>query len=273
MFAEKAVKWIRSRQSKPEPFFLYVAASAPHEPCVAEVVPAFAQGKSAAGPRGDLVWLYDWMVGRILDTLDESGLSANTLVVVTSDNGALPGDRVAGRSGFDAYNTWDHKASGDFRGYKSHIWEGGHREPLIVRWPGKVSVGTSCGHLVGLNDFMATCADIVGRRLENGEAEDSTSLLPLFLDPGRGEPVRESLIHHSVFGVFSIRQGPWKLIVDCENSGGWPPPRGTGPSTGVPGQLYNLEADPGELENLWKSRPQVVAELSKLLDNAIGAAL
>ena len=267
VFTEKAVEWIKARQSDDAPFFLYLAASAPHEPCVDEVVPEFARGKSEAGPRGDLVWLYDWMVGRIMDVLDETGQTDNTLLVVTSDNGALPGDRVRGKTGMEAYSTYGHKSSGDWRGYKAHIWEGGHREPLIVRWPGQVPAGESCGHLVGLNDFMATCADLVDRPIREDEAEDSTSLLPLLRDPGRGTGVRESLIHHSHLGVFSIRRGAWKLIVDCDNSGGWPPPRGSGPVKGTPGQLYNLDTDPAERENLWESRPQVVAELSKLLDN------
>ena len=266
-FAEKAVDWVRTRAESDEPFFLYLAASAPHEPCVEAVVPEFARGQSAAGSRGDLVWLYDWMVGRVLDTLDETGTAGNTLVMVTSDNGALPGEHVPGKTGIEGYNTWGHKSCGDWRGYKSHIWEGGHREPFLARWPGVIRPGTACRQLVGLQDFLATCADIVGVELEADEAEDSVSLAPLLSNPERLEPVREDLVHHSVFGVFSVRKGAWKLIVDCDNSGGWPPPRGTGPNSGTPGQLYNIESDPGEENNLWVVRPDIVGELTDILEN------
>ncbi|TFH06006.1 MAG: arylsulfatase, partial [Spirochaetales bacterium] len=267
-FAEKAVDYIRSQQGKENPFFLYLAASAPHEPCTPEVVPGFAQGQSDAGPRGDLVWLFDWMVGRVLDALDETGQADNTLVIATSDNGALPGDKIPGVEGLEGYNTYGHRPSLDYRGYKSHIWEGGHREPFIARWPGRISPGGVSDRLVGLNDFMATCADLTGIVLTPGDAEDSVSLLPLFDDPG-SPPVRNALIHHSVFGVFSVRKGPWKLVVDCDNSGGWPPPRGTGPQPGTPGQLYHLENDPGEQENLWAHQPGIVEELTAMLEQTM----
>jgi arylsulfatase A-like enzyme len=268
-FAEKAVDWLRSRAESDAPFFLYLASSAPHEPCVDAVVPEFARGRSDAGPRGDLVWLYDWMVGRVLEVLDETGRSDNTFIMVTSDNGALPGDRVRGNTGMEGYNTWGHKSCGDWRGYKAHIWEGGHREPFIARWPEVIEPGSTCNHLVGLNDFLATCADIADVELHAREAEDSVSFAPLLRNPGCTEPVRSDLIHHSVFGVFSVRKGPWKLIVDCDNSGGWPPPRGTGPKPGTPGQLYDIVSDPGEKDNLWESRQDLVEELTTILDKTI----
>ena len=97
IIASKAVALHRERaEHASQPFFLYLSPSAPHEPCTEGVTPEFARGKSGAGPRGDLVWLFDWMVGQVMDALDRTGQAEDTLIIVTSDNGALPGDRVRG---------------------------------------------------------------------------------------------------------------------------------------------------------------------------------
>jgi len=260
-FTARAVEWIEAQARQDGPFFLYLAASAPHEPCVAEVTPEFARGASRAGPRGDLVVLYDWMVGQVLDALDRTGVADDTLVIVTSDNGAKPG--CGGK-------TWGHKSCGDWRGYKGYIWEGGHREPMLARWPGTIPPGSTCDHLVGLQDLLATAADIVGRDLGDDAAEDSVSFLPALLDPEGSASARDDLIHHSCLGVFSIRKGQWKLIIDCDNSGdggrGYHGGRGTGPSSDMKGQLYNLADDPFEAINLIDRRGDKVAELRALFD-------
>ena len=261
--AGKAVDFIEKQKNSGKPFFLYLASSAPHEPCIENVVPEFARGQSAAGPRGDLVWLFDWMVGRVLDALDRTGLAGNTMVVVTSDNGALPGDRVEGgdMSMLSSYRTYGHKSCGAWRGYKSHIWEGGHREPLLVRWPGSVRPGSASGALVCLNDFFAGFAELAGVRLPDNAGEDSASILPLL----RAETpaIRTDLIHHSLTGVFSLRSGPWKCVFETQGSGGFPPPAGGPPEQGKPGQLYNLQEDPQEQVNLWDRMPQVVRGISE----------
>ncbi len=269
-FADKAHEYIHERAESDQPFFLYLAPSAPHEPCVEGVVPPFARGKSDAGPRGDLVWLVDWMVGRVMTALEETGQTENTLIIASSDNGALPGDRIRGQQGMAGYNTYGHKSCGDWRGYKAHIWEGGHREPFIARWPGRIEAGSSCGHLACLTDFISACADIVDQPLPDGAAEDSESLLPALLHGDAADPIRSDLIHHSSNGVFSIREGEWKLIVGTEGSGGWPPPSGGGPQEGTPGQLYHIENDPQESENLWAERPEMVARLARLLETRQG---
>ena len=261
--AEEAVHYIREQAKTEEPFFLYLNADAPHEPCTREDVPEFARDQSGAGPRGDLVWLFDWMVGQVLDVLDETSQSDNTLIMVTSDNGALPGDRTPTGSGLDAYNTYGHRSSADWRGYKAHIWEGGHREPLLVRWPGQIQAGVTSDSLVSLVDFMATCADITGQPLNNLCAEDSVSILPVLRDPEQS--VRDDLIHHSHQGVFSLRSGEWKAIFETEGSGGWPPPAGTGPEPLGLGQLYNIREDPGETLNLWNERADIRMELATRL--------
>ncbi len=271
VFCQKAVEYIKAQESSDTPFFLYLNPSSPHEPCVESVVPEFARGKSGAGPRGDLVWLVDWMVGEVMDALDATGLAENTLFIVTSDNGALPGDRVRMENGEQKYNLYDHKSCGDWRGYKSHIWDGGHREPLIVRWPGVVQPGAVTDELTCLTDLMATCAAIVGYDLPKNTAgapeagEDSYNILPALTGETMKGSIREALVHHACFGVFAIRQGPWKLILETQGSGGWPPPRGSQPEMGAPGQLYNLREDPQEMTNLWDERKDVAKRMVELL--------
>ena len=262
-FTEKAVAYIEERaKDEDTPFFLYLAASAPHEPCTVECVPEFLRGASEAGPRGDMVALVDWMVGQVMDALDRCGLADDTLVIVTSDNGALPG--CNGR-------TYGHKSCGDWRGFKGFIWEGGHREPFIARWPGVVAPNSVCDALVGLQDFMATVADIVGETLPEDAGEDSASFLPALM--GETEPVRDDLIHHSCMGVFSIRRGDWKLIVDCDNSGdmgrGIDGCAGTGPVPGSRGQLYHMGDDPFESYNKFNQEPGIVREFREMVERYI----
>ncbi len=265
--AAKAVEWIEGQADSDEPFFLYLASDAAHEPCVEEVVPEFARGQSDAGHRGDLVWLYDWMVGEVMHALDRTGQADNTLVMVTSDNGALPGDRFGDGAGdFAGYHTYGHRSCGDWRGYKAHIWEGGHREPLIARWPGQIEAGSTCDELVALNDLMATCAAATDQELPPDAGPDSVNILPALLGETTHEPLRESLVHHSGQGVFSLRAGRWKLIHESLGSGGWPPPTGERPVPGGPGQLYDLSEDPAEGTNLWHERQDIVRGLRAHLD-------
>jgi len=266
IIAEKAVEYIETQAESDDPFFLYLTPSAPHEPCTEEVVPEFARGQSDAGPRGDLVWLVDWMVGEVMKTLDRTGKTDNTLIFVTSDNGALPGDRIQGDNSSMPYNLYDHKSCGDWRGYKAHIWEGGHREPLIARWPGVIEANTETDGLICLTDLMATCAAIVGTDVPIDAGQDSCNILPNLLGKHPEESIRQAIVHHSSNGVFSIRHNEWKLILETQGSGGWPPPRGEGPKPGTPGQLYHIFDDPGETDNLWETYPIKVEELTSLLE-------
>ena len=266
IIAEKAVEYIETQVDSEDPFFLYLTPSAPHEPCTEEVVPEFARGQSDAGPRGDLVWLVDWMVGEVMKALDRTGKTDNTLIFVTSDNGALPGDRIQGDNSSMPYNLYNHKSCGDWRGYKAHIWEGGHREPLIARWPGVIEANTETDELICLTDLMATCAAIVGTDVPNDAGQDSYNILPNLLGQQHEESIRQAIVHHSSNGVFSIRHNEWKLILETQGSGGWPPPRGEGPKPGTPGQLYHIFDDPGETDNLWETHPTKVEELTSLLE-------
>jgi len=251
-FTRKAVEFIeRSRKENPDrPFFAYVALSAPHTPWLP---PAFVQGKSRDGPRGDLVFLFDWCVGQIVETLERLGLADNTLLIVASDNGPHEG-------------TSGHKSAGDHRGYKSHTWEGGHRVPFIARWPGRIKPGAVSAEPICLTDLMATCAAILGDRLPADAGPDSYNILPALLGEKLGHPIREALVSHSVYGVFAVRRGPWKLILENQDSGGWVAPAGTAPKPGTPGQLYNLDEDPAEQKNLFDKHPEIVRRLTALLE-------
>jgi len=261
---QKAEDYIHSREHTDTPFFLYLTLNAPHEPCVEEVVPDFARARSQAGPRGDLVWLFDWIVGRVMDALDSTHQTNNTLLVVTSDNGALAGDRVW-LGDREEYQTYGHRPCSNWRGFKSHIWEGGHRVPFLVRWPGHISPGAESNQLMCLTDILATCAAAAGYTLPESTAVDSTNLFPVLTGNTGHGPRRDSLVHHSGYGVFAMRQDQWKCIYDTRGSGGWPPPVGQAPIAGSPGQLYDLDEDPGESDNRWDERPDMVNHFRELL--------
>jgi arylsulfatase A len=226
-------------------------------------------GKSGDGGRGDLCLWLDECVGRILDTLDRLKLADNTLVFFASDNGSyFIGDRSSWTS------STGHRPSGPYRGYKTDIWEGGTRVPFLARWPGRIPAAAKSDHLLCLNDMLATFAGLHGVKLPEHAGEDSINQLSALLGRSQGEN-RQDLVTHSYTGVFAVRQGHWKLILDTEGSGGhrgstpgWAPiVRGLpeAPGTGGAGQLYNLADDPQETNNLWQHQPEVAERLRRLL--------
>jgi arylsulfatase A len=256
-FTERAVEFIdrHARQSPDQPFFLYLTPSAPHRPCLP---PGFIEGRSQAGPRGDMVALADWMVGQIDQALERHNLGDRTLFIVTSDNGA----RLADVDG----NDYGHKSCGDLRGQKADIWDGGHREPFVARWPAHIEPGSSSHELICLADLTATCAEMLGIQLPSGAGPDSYSMLPALLGRPHNRPIREAVVHHSGDGMFSIRQGQWKLILG-RGSGGFSAPARIDPAPGEPlGQLYDMQEDTAETTNLWSERQDVVQALTALLD-------
>jgi arylsulfatase A-like enzyme len=260
VFTAKAVEFIRRQavRSPDQPFFLYLTPSAPHRPCVP---PHFIRGKSQAGPRGDMVALIDWMVGEVQKTLEQHDLVDNTLIIVTSDNGA----RLTDYYGKD----YSHKSCGDLRGQKADIWDGGHREPFIARWPGVIPAGSTSEAMICLGDLIATCADILDAELPGDAAEDSFSYLPALLGDKDRLPARSAIVHHSGDGMFSIREGRWKLILGL-GSGGFSKPRRLHPAPGDPqGQLYDMKTDDRETRNLWNEKPAIVAHLETLLHQTI----
>ncbi len=258
----KAVQCIddHAAQSPNAPLFLYFPLTAPHTP----IVPATEhRGKSQAGVYGDFVCQADWTVGQVLEALDRNGMAENTLVIVTSDNGPAP---VAD---FKTLKAMGHESSYHFRGAKADIYEGGHRIPFTARWPKHIAPGTSCDHLTCLTDLMATVAEITGEKLPDHAGEDSISMLPALFGTAT-QPARKDIVHHSANGVFSIRQGTWKLEF-CAGSGGWSEPKDQeAEKVGLPPlQLYDLSADIGERKNVQDQHPEIVNQLTALLEKYI----
>ena len=254
--AQRATAYLGERAAAAKagkPFFLYLPLTSPHTPIVP--TPEW-QGKSGLGDYADFVMQTDAMVGEVLSALDRLGLAGNTLVIFTSDNGCSPA------AGTDKLERQGHFASAQFRGYKADIWNGGHRVPFLVRWPDKVKAGSRSAQVICHTDLLATCAELMGAKLSASTAEDSVSILPALM--GRDTaPLREAVVHHSIHGMFSIRQGPWKLAL-CAGSGGWS--KGGGPESP---QLYDMAADVGETKNLASQKPEFVARLRKLLESYV----
>ena len=259
-FTSKSVTFIEehAESQSDQPFFLYLTPASPHRPC--DIRPDFVIGKSQAGDRGDMVYLFDWVVGQVLDVLDRLDLVDNTLIMVTSDNGA----RLVCADG----NDYGHKSNGDLRGQKADIWDGGHREPFLARWPEHIEAGTSTDALICLSDMVATCAAVVGT--ETPENVDSFNMLPHLTKTAANTPVRATLVHHSAAGMFSIREGQWKLIMGL-GSGGFSEPKSVEPVPGeAAGQLYDLSNDLAETTNLWSERLDIVQDLAQKLKMIVG---
>jgi arylsulfatase A len=261
-FTQKAVDFIqRQADSKSKkPIFLYFPLSAPHTP----ILPTKEfQGKTGLGPYGDFVLQCDWTVGQIIKVLEKNNIFENTLFIFTSDNGCSP------MANFEHLESQDHDPSYIFRGHKADIFEGGHRVPFIARWPENVKAGKGCTDPICHTDLLATTAEIVGGKIPDNSGEDSVSFLPDLLEATK-KPVHEAIVHHSINGSFSIRQGKWKLEL-CPGSGGWsePVPAKT-KELGLPlVQLYDLERDIEEKENLQALYPRVVHRLTNILENYV----
>ena len=251
---DQAIGFIRKQATSADrqPFFLYLALPAPHTPIVPS---AEFRGKSGLNPYGDYVMQVDAEVGRILKTLEDSGISETTLFIFTSDNGCSP---VAN---YPLLRSKGHDPSAGYRGYKADLFEGGHRVPLIVRWPGHiVRPGRTTSALVCLTDLYATFREIVGAKVEDRGGEDSVSFLPALA--GKDATGRTTLVSHSISGRFAIRQGPWKLLL-AYGSGGWSKPRdGQAKRQGLPPvQLYRLDQDRGERQNRVQDHPERASAL------------
>ena len=265
VFLDKSVEFLETHaaESPGKPFFLFHSTQAVH-------LPSFPgddfKGKTASGPHGDFIYELDHVVGELLATLDRLGLADNTLVIFTSDNGPEVTTTYHMRS--------DHAHDGarPWRGVKRDQWEGGHRVPMIARWPGKIQPASKTGQIFCLTDIMATAAAIVGFELPNDAAEDSYNFLAALTGEQAGSVVREYTLHQTIQLALAIRRGPWKYL-DHQGSGGNDYTREALRSyvlpekaPGAPGQLYNLETDPGETTNLYFEHPAIVTELKSQLD-------
>jgi arylsulfatase A len=267
MIVQKSVEYIDQRvmaakeQESDQPFFLYVPFASPHTPILP--TPPW-QGKSELNAYGDFVMETDWAVGEIMSALERHGLTENTLIIVTSDNGCSP------QAKFEELAEGGHYPSGPLRGHKADAFEGGHRVPFVVRWPGRAPAGETSDQLICLTDIMATLAEIVGVKLPDHAGEDSFSFVGALRGDSDAAGARDHLVSHSINGSFAIRQGDWKLLL-CPDSGGWSQPRpGTRQAEGLPKrQLYNLADDLGEEHNLIDQEPQRAAELLSLLERLV----
>jgi len=251
VFTSKAVGFIERQRAKP--FFLYFALHDPHVPRVPH--PRFV-GRTSLGPRGDAIAEADWSVGQILDTLDRLKLADNTIVIFTSDNGAVVDD---GYKDDAVTKLGSHTPSGPFRGGKYSHFEGGTRVPFILRWPARVKPGTSDA-LVSQVDFLASFAALSKQPLAGARAPDSVDTLAAFL--GTSRTGRTELIEQA--GGQALRSGQWKYIEASKR-----PKRNEQTNTelgndAVP-QLYDLSRDPGERQNLADSHPEKVKELQDRL--------
>lgn len=259
-----ATDYIAKEAAKKEPFFLYLALNSPHSP----VVPSETwQGKSGMGDYADFVMETDDVVGKVLEALEKNGISNNTLVFFTSDNGvSYP---VA--KGNELEKQFGHYPSANFRGSKSDIWEGGHRVPFIVRWPEKIEANSKNDELICQTSLIATCAEITNVDLSEDTGVDSYSILPL-LKNKKAKNKHKFIVNHSIQGKFAIRNKKWKLEL-TPGSGGWTNPTDSKAiKENLPEvQLYNMKKDEEETVNVYKKHPRIInkmtTELIKIVEN------
>ncbi|MBK8501391.1 MAG: arylsulfatase [Saprospiraceae bacterium] len=261
VLTRKAVQYIEKSSQTTEPFFLYFPLTAPHTPILPTVD---FQGKSGTSEYGDFVLMVDDVVSQIVQAVSTAGIAENTLIIFTSDNGCSP------MADFAELESYGHDPSYIYRGHKADIYEGGHRIPFIAKWPSKIKPGSSTDQTICLTDLISTVASIVHDTLSSEAGEDSYDIAPLFVNDRRSTDIREATVHHSIEGCFSLRQGPWKICF-CPGSGGWsyPTPKETStldlPST----QLFNLDDDPAEEQNIATANPDVVKRLTGLMQQYI----
>ncbi len=214
-WASESCAYIKRRAAgkKKKPFFLYLPLTSPHTPITPG--PKFKGKYPQYSWYADFMAETDWVVGQVLEQLNESGVDDNTMIIFTSDNGFAPYVKIP------KMIAAGYRPSGSFRGAKATIYEGGHRVPFLVRWPGKVKAGSVIPTTICTTDFFATFAELLGKQddIPDNAAEDSFSFFPCL--GGAKEPIRPFTIHHSISGVFAIRKGDWKLILNKGAGGGW----------------------------------------------------
>ncbi len=251
---QRSVAYIHETAKRKEPFFLFFSMTSPHEP----VVPSEKfKGASGIAPIADFVMETDWSAGQVIEAVDNAGIADNTLIIFTADNGH------SHYTGLQELLDAGHKPSGEFRGHKSNVWEGGHRVPFLVRWPGKIAAGSVSHQILSLNDTFATVADLLGKPLPANVAEDSLSFLPQLRGESRA-PLRDHVVSQSTSGEFGYQEGPWKIVFLNQ----------PGPLNKIRGQpttaeLYNLDTDVAETTNVAAQHPEIVERLTRNLKHVI----
>jgi arylsulfatase A len=249
----RGVEYIHSQKDSEKPFFLYFAFPSPHAP----IIPNDEfDGKSKAGPYGDLVHETDHSIGQLLKALEDSGQAGNTIIIFSADNGP----EVYAYERDEKFNHW---SAHPLRGLKRDIYEGGHRVPTIIKWPGITKPGSVNNALVSQIDFMATIASALNYQFPDNAAEDSHDLLPLL--KGEVDSVRSTHIHNTK-EPYAIRNGDW-LLVDGKGSRkpDWEKRHGYPADRKVKVELYNLKTDLSQKHNIAAEQPERVAELQALL--------
>ncbi len=260
---EKTVEWIEEQDAN-KPFFAYLAFNSPHYPIVPNKE---FHGTSEAGYYGDFVIETDAMVGKVIDALERKGLAENTIVIFTADNGTE-------NHAFERLKQYDQWSSGDLRGVKRDLYEGGHRVPFIIKWPAKVKAASRTDEVVSQVDFAATFAELSGYKLSNDEAIDSYNLLPVLTGDGYQRPLRVATVQNTNKDRYALRQGDWVLInahtgasVEkkeyLEYFGLKAYPKDS------PGLLFNLKEDPRQKKNLYIEYPDKVNEMRELLNRYV----
>ena len=261
---KKTVDWIE-KQDGEKPFFIYLAFNSPHYPIVPNKQ---FHGKSQAGYYGDFMVETDAMVGKVLDALDRKGLSENTIVIFTADNGAE-------KLGYERLEKFDHWSSGEYRGLKRDLYEGGHRVPFIVRWPGEIKAGSKSDEVVSQVDLAATFAEIIGEPLKNEEAIDSYNLLAVWRGEEYKKPLRTATVQNTNKGKYALRQGDWVFINDWrgnsqnESKSFLKRFNLKGFSKNSPGLLFNLKEDPRQSKNVYADHPEKVKVMKELLQRYV----
>ena len=255
VFSDKAIGFIESQQAIEAPFFLYLALAAPHTPWLPT---GKFKGQSKAGDYGDFVAQVDATIGRIMKTLDKTGLASNTLLFFTSDNGPVWYEQDVKR--------YDHKSTHFLKGMKGDVWEGGHRMPFIARWPGKIAPNSTSHENICFTDMLATFAALMGDKLPENAGEDSYNILPALVGQEYEKPLRGAIVIENR----AIIQGDWKLIFGSGKGGisgrYSKQQRDESEPKGQKGELYNLKEDPSEQKNLYDERPERVRHLSELME-------
>ena len=257
---EKTAEWIEQHDTS-KPFFIYLAFNSPHYPILPNKP---FHGKSSAGFYGDFVIETDAMVGKVLDAVEKKGISDNTIVIFTADNGAET-------HAFQRLQKFDQWSSGNFRGVKRDVYEGGHRVPFIVRWPNKIKAGSQSDEVINQVDLASTFAQVSGYQLNKEEAMDSYNLLPVLEQVEYKKPLRTATVQNTHSKTYAIRQGDWVYI--NSNSGATqkePPPylKKLGLTTFKEDKklLFNLKKDPRQANNLIKEEPERANTMNTLLE-------
>lgn len=250
-YTKESVKFIK--ENKDKPFFLYLAHNMPHVPLGAS---DNFRGKSARGLYGDVIEELDWSMGEVLKTLKEVGIDDNTFIIFTSDNGPWIDKRIRDYAG----------SAAPLRGWKMSAWEGGPRVPCIMRWPGKIPAGSESNELLSTMDILPTFAHLAKAPLDKSIKIDGLNAWD-FINGKSSKSPRDSFFTYNFLRLNAIRKGKWKLV---------PPRKAKAEGTGWSSrnidavsdfELYDIDKDMAEKNNVANNHPEIVEKLKKLLES------